>query len=95
MKPVFKCDYCDFVGTENEVTNHEPNCRENYNMKSCYTCKHNEKAEFVEGGIKYICDKGKDIPVNNIYEFCDEYEKKEKKEFPFAELFKKSIFSNW
>ena len=26
MKPVFKCEYCQFMGTEEEVSEHELNC---------------------------------------------------------------------
>ena len=40
MKPVFKCDYCDKMGTEEEIREHEEKCTENYDKKSCYTCKH-------------------------------------------------------
>ena len=37
MKPVFKCDYCQFMGTEEEVSEHEPKCFDNYDRRSCYT----------------------------------------------------------
>lgn len=71
MKPVFMCDYCDFMGTEEEVKEHEPKCYKNYDRKSCYTCIH-QKLNGLKG---YKCDCGKEIPEGHIYEFCDTYEK--------------------
>lgn len=81
MKPVFKCDYCSFMGTKDEVKEHEPNCHENYDMKSCYTCKNRGRAIFKEDDmnkIKYECDAGKDVPSGYIMKNCDLYERKEK-----------------
>lgn len=40
MKPVFKCKYCTFMGTEEQVRAHEDTCTNNYDKKSCFTCKH-------------------------------------------------------
>ena len=37
MKPVFKCEYCTFMGTEEEVKAHEDTCFENYDKKSLYS----------------------------------------------------------
>ena len=42
MKPVFKCEYCTFMGTEEEVKTHEDTCANNYDKKSCFTCQHRE-----------------------------------------------------
>ena len=42
MKPVFKCEYCRFMGTEEEVKAHEDTCINNYDKKSCFTCQHRE-----------------------------------------------------
>ena len=36
MKPVYKCDYCSFMGTAEEVEKHEPQCMENGKVK--YEC---------------------------------------------------------
>lgn len=77
MKPVYKCDYCSFIGTEDEVREHEPQCYENYDMKSCWTCKHRGKMTMEDKLIKYECEVGKDIPVGNIFQYCDLYERKE------------------
>lgn len=73
MKPVYKCDYCSFMGTEEEVKEHEPNCNENYDMRSCYTCKNRGRAIFKKedniNRVKYECDAGNDVP-HNKYTGC-------------------------
>ena len=73
MKPVFKCDYCNFMGTEEEVREHEPKCWDNYDRKSCLTCKHK-----VYKGFRLTCDLGKEIPEGRMYEFCPQYERQDK-----------------
>ena len=81
MKPVFKCDYCKFMGTEEEVREHEPNCFDNFDMKSCLTCKNRGKLTMEESKIKYECKKGRDVPAGKIYQNCDLYERKEKSQY--------------
>ena len=82
MKPVYKCDYCSFMGTEDEVKEHEPKCTENYDMRSCYTCKNRGRVIFKKEDdiniVKYECDAGKDVPHGYIMKNCDLYERKEK-----------------
>ena len=73
MKPVFKCDYCDFMGTEQDVKKHEVECPENFTRRSCYTCQH---VGFKSLG--YVCGAGKEIPDGKIFEFCPKYVRKEK-----------------
>lgn len=80
MKPVFKCDYCSFMGTEEEVREHESECRKNYNLKSCYTCIHKGKLLSIEDNFKYECKNGKDIPVGSVYKYCDMYERNQEKD---------------
>lgn len=79
MKPVYKCDYCSFMGTEEEVKEHEPQCHENYDMKSCWTCKNFGSLSMEGSLIKYSCDAWKDIPAGMILQHCDLYERKEYK----------------
>lgn len=86
MKPVFKCDYCKFMGTEEEVKEHELNCMDNHDRKSCYTCKHRGKLSMKNNLVKYECDKEIDIPEGKILEFCGLYERKEKSNNPFGDL---------
>lgn len=73
MKPVFKCDYCNFMGTEEEVKEHEPKCFDNYNRKSCFTCKHKS----WKNAKQYKCACGIEIPEDKIWEFCSQYEREE------------------
>ena len=76
MKPVFKCEYCDFMGTEEQVEKHEDTCFNNYNKRSCLTCKHKEIVKWNQ----YGCKCGNNIPENQIYEFCRDYDREEQKE---------------
>ena len=73
MKPVFKCEYCTFMGTEEEVKTHEDTCANNYDKKSCFTCQHREYLSLKQ--IK--CNAGKEIPENMIFENCEKYKRKE------------------
>lgn len=86
MKPVFKCDYCSKMGTEDEIREHEPVCMNNYNRKSCHTCVH-KKISSKNGKYSYSCKSGKEIPEGQLFEFCDSYERKEKSDNPLASLF--------
>lgn len=74
MKPVFKCDYCKFMGTEDEVKEHEPTCIDNYDRKNCYTCTHRK----IKTMTQWECSCGKKLPEGHIFEFCDKHERKEK-----------------
>ncbi len=86
MKSVFKCEYCTFIGTEEEVKAHEDTCISNYDKKSCYTCKHREYLSLKQ--VK--CKVGKEIPENMIFENCEKYERKEepKLDTPLNSLFR-------
>lgn len=79
MKPVFKCDYCEFMGTEDEVAEHEPKCIDNYDRKSCTTCKY--KKTYCSPTFRYECENGVDIPEGKMIEFCSSYERREKTEY--------------
>jgi len=78
MKPVYKCDYCSKMGTEEEIREHELTCMDNYDRKSCYTCQHRGKINMVNKLVKYECAKEIDIPEGKIFEFCQSYERKDK-----------------
>lgn len=83
MKPVFKCDYCIFMGTEEEVREHEPKCSDNYDRRSCLTCKH-KKFKTIK---QYECALDKEIPEGKIFEFCGGYERKEKSGDAYSDIF--------
>ncbi len=87
MKQLFRCEYCDFTGTDEEVIQHEEKCFHNYTKKSCSTCNHKETK-----GLNYKCTAGKDIPDGQMYVGCDKYEWDEKDHVcrlnsPFHNLF--------
>lgn len=81
MKPVFKCDYCSKMGTEEEIKEHELECFDNYDRKSCYTCEHKKFVRVGDinknGALVYECKLGKEITEGKIFEFCPQYERKE------------------
>ena len=83
MKPVYKCDYCDYMNTEDKVREHEITCTENYTRKSCFTCQHSS----WRSAKQYKCACGKEIPEGQIFEFCPQYERKEKSDNPLVDLF--------
>ena len=83
MKPVFKCDYCNYMDTEDKVKEHEMTCTENYDRKSCLTCKHTS----FKGIDKFGCAYGKEIPEGKMFEFCPQYERREKSDSLFVNLF--------
>lgn len=84
MKPLFKCEYCAFYGTEEEVREHEPNCYDNYDKRSCYTCQYKRYKNLKQ----FECTCGKEIPEGKIFEFCGNYERKEKSELSYSDVFK-------
>lgn len=86
MKPVFRCDYCSKLGTEEEIKEHEPICIENYDRKSCYTCVH-KNLKMEDGKWCYICKAGMDVPVGKLIEFCPSYERLQRLTNNFADLF--------
>ena len=85
MKPAFKCDYCEFMGTEEEVKEHEVSCVYNYDRSSCHTCKY-KKTELKDGKCVYKCMADIDIPDGKMYEFCKSYERREYSNF-FTDFF--------
>ena len=70
MKPVYKCEYCDQMGTKEKIEKHEVECIFNYDRKSCWTCKNRDPNSL----FKFKCLLGKEIPEHHIMEFCGNYE---------------------
>lgn len=86
MKQVFKCDYCSKMGTEEEIREHEVNCTDNYDRRSCYTCIY-KTTTFKDNQVCYECKNGKEIPQGKFIEFCSSYERNEKGNNPLSDLF--------
>lgn len=70
MKPIYRCEYCDVTGTEEEILEHEEECVQNYNKKSCLTCKYCS----TDGFRQVKCKNGKEIPEGKIVERCPMHE---------------------
>ena len=69
MKAIYRCDFCDKMGTAEEIMQHEESCVYNYNKRSCMTCK------FADNKItKFNCTAGKEIPEGQMFTGCDKYE---------------------
>ena len=79
MKPVFKCDYCSKMGTEEEIREHEPKCFNNYDRRSCFTCIH-KTTKTKDKRLCYECKAGVEIPEGKFFEFCPQHERKENPE---------------
>lgn len=95
MKPVFMCEYCSKMGTEEKIREHEASCSQNYNKKSCPTCKHGKiRINNIAAGFE--CSLGKEIPRGHMIEFCPSYERLIKADAGglISSLFDNSIFSN-
>ena len=95
MKPVFKCDYCQFMGTEEEVSKHEPRCFNNYDRRSCYTCEHRGELNVVRGLMNYKCKKCVPIANGTILEFCEYYERAPKPDYKLFEATYGNIFDKF
>lgn len=83
MKPVFKCEYCNKMGTEAEIKEHEPICHDNYDRRSCFTCKF-KQSKMVDGKFIFTCENNIEIPEGQLFEFCKSYERKEKTKYDFG-----------
>lgn len=76
MKQIFKCEYCNFMGTEDVVKPHEETCVYNGEKKDCRSCKYvSYKFPYKDGTMyRYTCKKGKEIPEGKQFLNCDLHE---------------------
>lgn len=85
MKQIFRCEYCDKLGTEEELITHEDECIYNYTKKSCFTCK------YRKAGIKsyeFTCMRRSELPKGCFASYCPDYMWDEKvRSVPFNDLF--------
>lgn len=51
MKEVFKCDYCNYIGTAEDVAEHEKVCLNNPDVKCCYNCQYAHKRGYIISGL--------------------------------------------
>ena len=90
MKPVYRCEYCGHMGTEDEVREHEVNCYHNYDRRSCWTCKHKDPKNL----LRFKCMLGTEIPEGKLYEFCGKYERDVKEAPKTADNIFRSLFGS-
>lgn len=91
MKEVFKCDYCNYIGTAEEVAEHEKTCLCNLKTECCYNCKYIRRDTDItlawdKKGF-YVCNYNNTFEHNGkIYrarnplpnkEICEHYERRE------------------
>lgn len=58
MKPVFKCEYCNFIGTKEAVEEHEKVCIDNPEVKCCQNCRYAyEDAYSISSGFDKLTPK--------------------------------------
>lgn len=69
MKQVYRCEYCDHMGAEEDVIRHEQECIWNRDKRTCATCKKCDR-----GFLKYECNDDKEIPDGQMFVNCDKYE---------------------
>lgn len=61
MKEVFKCDYCNYIGTKEEIEEHEKVCLNNPDVKCCYNCQYAYENPYIGSvgfrnpGPSYTC----------------------------------------
>ena len=67
MKAIFRCEYCDKLGTLEEIEKHEEVCLFNYTKKSCYTCKQCSLSVLN----KITCASGLEVPIDHVMQNCD------------------------
>lgn len=92
MKPIFRCEYCEQMGTEKEISEHELKCQKNPENRSCMSCAN------ASGMTRIICSLGKEIPAFNCIIHCADYVPggdPEKKIMDFASKFLGNTFFGW
>ena len=85
MKALYKCDFCDMTGTEEDIREHEIYCENNPARMSCQYCEY-KKTNFVNGKGRYEC-KFKDIPEGQQYMNCDKFALKKMTNISMEDLF--------
>ena len=76
MKQIFKCEYCNFMGIEEVVKEHEKICSYNGVHKDCESCKYAslDFSSIVKNTVSFVCKKGKTIPEGKKLLNCDLHE---------------------
>lgn len=74
MISLYRCDYCDFIGSSEEVIQHETTCIKNPARCSCNYCEY----AFFPTSKTVKCDLNKEkIDDNHILINCDAFKAKD------------------
>ena len=83
MKPIYRCDFCSILDTEDKMREHEAVCNYNPLNKTCYTCKHYyrkgngwQKSEMCNAGVfnNSLLTKISEMDLNIPHKQCEKYE---------------------
>lgn len=83
MKPIYRCDFCGILDTEDKMREHEAVCNYNSLNKTCYTCKHYyckdygwQKCETCNAGLfnNSTMTKVMEMDLNIPHKQCEKYE---------------------
>ncbi len=83
MKPIYRCDFCGILDTEDKMREHEAVCNYNPLNKTCYTCKHYyrkgngwQKCEMCNAGVfnNSPLTKISEMDLNIPHKQCEKYE---------------------
>lgn len=91
MKKIYRCEFCDFIGTKKEVLKHENNCI--YKIRSCDKCSNARVVYDIKTDIAYyICSKGKSIKKEDGFNtYCDMFVKRN---IPLSTYYYKQLENN-
>lgn len=71
MKELYRCDYCDKIGTIEELTEHEPICENNPKKRNCGTC---DNAKFINlNQFECKIHPDRDVPEGKEYINCSDH----------------------
>jgi hypothetical protein len=77
MKPVYKCDYCSTLRTEDVMRIHEEECAYNPKNKACMSCKYAKLSsgilEMCNAGVKLQLERGFALKAMSVFN-CGKYE---------------------
>lgn len=91
MKRLYKCEFCDYIGSKDDVLKHENIC--SYKIRSCDKCSNAMIAYDIKtDNAYYVCNKGKYIKKEDGFNIhCDIFAKRK---IPMCTQYMEQINSN-
>lgn len=75
MKPVFKCEWCEYMGDEDDVLFHEEKCTEHPRTCKCWSCKHAKRIRGKNYEVVIECPaRGSHKPLDSWDPMCCDWE---------------------